>query len=124
MSFDYLHLYRPNEHNEKFLFKIENEKYIHVGENLFSFETNGEILEYSSERGNNDIKFPYGYSKENIYFMLHQKYIPIKEYKNSTVKHEYQYLYKMNEEFTNDIEGSNIVYGNDFINCKIIHSKH
>ena len=134
MSFDYLHLYRPNEHtedyhirkpiDENFLFKIENKKYIHVGENLFSFETNDEILEYSSEHGNNVVKYPYAYSKENIYFMLHQKYIPIKEYKNSTVKNEYQYLYKMNEEFTNDIEGTNIVYGNDFINCKIIHSKH
>ena len=93
-------------------------------ENLFSFETNDEILEYSSEHGNNDVKYPYAYSKENNYFMLHQKYIPIKEYKNSTVKNEYQYLYKMNEEFTNDIEGTNIVYGSDFINCKIIHSKH
>ena len=30
----------------------------------------------------------------------------------------------MNEEFTNDIEGTNIVYGNDFVNCKIVHSKH
>ena len=86
MSFDYLNLYRPNEHNENFLFKIEDKNYIHVGENLFSFETNDEILEYSSEHGNNDVKYPYAYSKENIYFMLHQKDIPIKEYKNSTVK--------------------------------------
>ena len=40
MSFDYLHLFRPNEHTEdyhirkpkkeNFLFKIENKKYIHV----------------------------------------------------------------------------------------------
>ena len=42
MSFDYLHLFRPNEHsedyyirklnNENFLFKIEDRNYIHVGE--------------------------------------------------------------------------------------------
>ena len=41
MSFDYLHLFRPNEQNEdyhirepndeNFLFKIEDKKYIHVG---------------------------------------------------------------------------------------------
>ena len=53
MSFDYLHLYRPNEHtedyhirkpnDENFLFKIGDKKHIHVGENLFSFETNDGI---------------------------------------------------------------------------------
>ena len=48
MSFYYLRLFRPNEHirktnNENFLIKIEDKKYIHVGENLFSFETNDEL---------------------------------------------------------------------------------
>ena len=43
MSFDYLNVFRPNEHtedyyirkwnNENFLLKIEDKKYIHVGEN-------------------------------------------------------------------------------------------
>ena len=83
MSFDYLDLFRPNEHtedyhirkpnNENFLFKIEDKKYIHVGRNLFIFEKNDEIVEYSSEHGHNDIKYPYVYGEENIYFMLHQK---------------------------------------------------
>ena len=33
-SFDYLHLFGPDENNKDgiFLFKIENKKYIHVGE--------------------------------------------------------------------------------------------
>ena len=77
MSFDYLHLFRPNEHirnpnKEIFLFKIEDKKYIHVGEILFSFETNDEIVKYFSERGFNDVKFPFAHAKENIYFILHQ----------------------------------------------------
>ena len=59
--------------------------------------------------------------------MSHQNYIPIQEYKNSTVKNEYQYLYKKDEELkgntiTVENEGG-VEYGNDFINCKIIHSK-
>ena len=123
MSFDYLRLFRPNEHNENFLFEIEDKKYTHVGHKLFSFETNDEIVKYSSEHGNNDVKYPYAYGGENMYFMLDQKYIPLQEYKNSTMKNEYQYLYKMNEEITGDLEGTNIEYGNDFINCKITHSK-
>ena len=64
-----------------------------MGEKLFSFEINDEIKDYFSEHGNNDVKYSFAYGKENIYFMLHQKHIPIKEYENSTVKNEYKYLY-------------------------------
>ena len=47
MSFDYLQLFGPDENNKdgNFLFDIENKKYVHVGENLFSFETNDEIVD-------------------------------------------------------------------------------
>ena len=137
MSFDYVHLFRPNEHredyhirkpnDENFVFKIEDKKFIHVGEKLFSFETNDEIVKYSSEHGFNDVKFPFAHGKENIYFMLYQKYIPLQEYENSTVKNEYQYLYKKDEELKSDNiteENEGVVeYGKVFINCKIIHSK-
>ena len=91
MSFDYLNVFRPNEHTEEyyirkpnnanFLFKIENKKYIHVGKNLLGFETNDEIVRYSSEHGYKDIKYPYAYGEENICFMLHQNYIFFKNLK-------------------------------------------
>ena len=59
--------------------------------------------------------------------MLHQKYIPIQEYENSTVKNEYKYLYKKDDEIKSDnitVENEGIVeYGSDFLNCKNIHSK-
>ena len=129
MSFDYLHVFGPDEDNkdENFLFEIEDKKFVHVGENVFSFETNDEIEDYFSEHGYNDVKYSFARGKENIYFMLHQKYIPIQEYENSIVKNEYKYLYKKD----NELKGGNITvendgiveYGNDFINCKIIHSK-
>ena len=92
MSFDYLHVFGPDENNKKenFLFEIGDKKYIHVGKSLFTFETNDEIVDYFSEHGNNDVKYTYAYGKENIYFMLYQKYIPIQEYENSTIKIEYQ----------------------------------
>ena len=126
MSFHYLHLFRPKK-DENLLFEIEDKKYVHVGEKLFSFETDDEIVEYSLEQGFNDVKFPFAHGKENIYFMLHQKYIPFQEYENSTVKNEYQYLYRKNEEIKSDnitVENKGIVeYDNDFLNCKIIHSK-
>ena len=107
MSFDYLHLFGPDENNKdgNFLFEIEKRKYVHVGENLFSFETNDEIDGYTIEHGFNDVKYPFAHGKENIYFMLHQKFIPIQKYENSKMKNEYQYLYKKNEEINDDPEG-------------------
>ena len=126
MSFDYLHVFGLDENNKdgNFLFEIDDKKYIHVGEKLFSFKTNDEIDNNFSEHCNNDVKYPFAYGKKNIYFMLYQKYIPIQEYENSTMKNEYQYFYKKNEEITNDPEGVDIVYGEDFLNYKFIHSKH
>ena len=98
-----------------------------MGKNLFSFETNDEIVRYSSEHGYNDIKHPYAYGEENIYFMLHQKYILLQEYENSTMKNKYLYLYKKDEELKGDnytVENEGVVeYGNDILNCRIIHSK-
>ena len=129
MSFDYLHVFGPDENNKdgNFLFEIENRKYAYVGEKLFIFESNDEIEKYFSEHGNNDVKYSFAYGKDNIYFMLHQKHIPLQEYENSTVKNEYQYLYKKDEELKGNnitVENDGIVkYGSDFLNCKIIHSK-
>ena len=75
MRFDYLHVFEPDENNKdgNFLFEIEDKKYIHVGEKLFSFETKDENEKHFSENGFNDVKFTFAYGKENIYFMLHQK---------------------------------------------------
>ena len=111
------HIRKPNDEN--FLFKIEVKKYFHVGEKLFSFETNDEIVKYSSEHDFNDVKFPFAHGKENIYFILHQKYIPLQEYEISTVKNEYEYLLKKGEELKSDnitVESEGIVeYVNDFL---------
>ena len=129
MSFDYLNVYGPDENNKdgNFLFEIGDKKYIHVGEDLFTFETNDEIEKFFLEHVNNDVKYPFAYGEENIYFMSHQKFIPIQEYENSTMKNESQYLYKKDEELKGDNitpENDGIVdYGNDFLNCKKIHSK-
>ena len=137
MSFPYLNLFRPNEdvesyhfrkpHDANFLFEIEDRKDIHVGEKVFNFETNDAIVNHSSELGFSDVKFPFAYGEGNIYFMLHQKNIPIQEYEKSTVQNEYENLYKKDRELKGDnITDGNagiVEYGDDFLNYKIIHSK-
>ena len=129
MSFDYLHVFGSHGNNKdgNFLFEFGDKKYVHVGKEQSSFETTDEIKDCFSEPGNNDVNYSFAYGKESIYFMLEQKYIPIQEYQNSTVKNEYQFLYKKDEELKGDnitVENEGVVeYGKDFINCKIIHSK-
>ena len=96
MKFNSLNVFKPDEHtedyhnrkpnDENFLFKSGDKKYIYVGEIVFSFETNDTIVKYSLDLGFTDIKFPYAYVEENIYYMLNQKYIPIQDYDTSTEK--------------------------------------
>ena len=96
LSFDYLNVFKPNEYtenyhirkanDEKFLFEIGDKKNIFVGEKVFSFETNDIMVKYNSDHGFNYIKFINAYGEENVYFMLHQKYISIQKYEISTKK--------------------------------------
>ena len=96
-------------------------------EKKFTFGTNDIVVNYSSEFGHNNVKYPFAYDEENIYFNLHQKNFPMQEYENSTVKNEHEYLYEKDDEIKGDNitdENHGIVeYGNYFIICKINHSK-
>ena len=128
-KFDYQHLFKPfdldKETDTNFLFKIEDKKYIYVGDKVFTFETVDNIVEYFSETGHNDVKYLFGLCDENIYYMLYQKYITIEVFDNSEIRDEYGYLHKKDSELKDDnVEDDGITkYGNDFLNCKIIDSK-
>ena len=136
-KFDYQHLFKPFDldkkthggivNDEKFLLKIDYKKYIFLGEKVYNFETIDDIDEYFSETGNNDSKYPFALSKENIYYMAHQKYIASEEFENSKMFDKNQYLYKKDSELKsyNDIEDEEdiVEYGNDFLFCKSTESK-
>ena len=79
-------------------------------ENLFTFTTNSNITKYGLNYGYNDIKFAFACDQTNIYYMLDKKYEPINQYKKSTFKDEYSYLYRNNK--TN---------GKKLQNYKLIH---
>ena len=142
ITFKYLNVFKLNEHTqdyhsrkpngENFLFEIEVNNYIYAGDKVVSFETNDKTIKYSSKLSYNDVIYPYAYGEENIYFMLHQKYITIQEYESSTEKDEYQYLSKKDGELKGDNitdENEGIVeYGNGSRqnrNCrKIVNKNH
>ena len=83
-------------------------------------------MDFCLKLGCNDVKYTYAYGDENIYFILHEKYIPIQEYESSTPKNENRYLYYKDVEVKGDIitfENECIVeYGKNFIKCKFNHS--
>ena len=112
MSFDYLKVFKPNEHtedyhmrepnDETFLFEIEDKKCVYVGDQVFSFETTDGIVKFSSEYSLNDVKLPFAYGEENIYFMLHQNYINNRKYETSTEKDEHLYFSKQDKALKSD----------------------
>ena len=112
MSFNYLNLFKPNEHtedyhlrkpnDENFLFEIENKNYICIGDKVVSSDTNYEILSYSSKLGFNDNNFSFAYSDKNVHLMLHQKYNTIQDYESLTENDENRYLYKEDDELKGD----------------------
>ena len=80
-SFDYLNVFKPNEltdhylnrvaNNENFLFDVKYIEYAYVGDRVISFETDDVIVEYSSEQGFNNVKFPFARGEKKVYFKLH-----------------------------------------------------
>jgi hypothetical protein len=56
------------------LIKLDN-RYIHVGLEIYQFETDDEILDFYSEVGNHSVSYPVAVGKKYAYFMLDRKYL-------------------------------------------------
>ena len=68
-----------------------------MGAKVITFETKDIRVKCSLNIGFSDIKFPYAYGEENIYFKFHQRYIPIQEYDTSTEQNDYEFLHKKDD---------------------------
>ena len=83
-----------------------NNYYIFIGHNIFSFQTNYEIINYVSDIGTNDIPYPYAVDKNNNYYlMLEEIMLPV-PYEYST--DPYEYFYK-NKNYNNIINVKNFI---------------
>jgi len=58
------------------LIQTGNNKYIYVGTEIYSFETNEEIKRYYSPVGNSFVPYPYAVGENFSYFMLDKKTLP------------------------------------------------
>ena len=66
---------------------------------------------YTFPTNSNIIKYGFAYDQTNIYYMLEKKYEHLEKYKKTTIKNEYDYLYRNNK-----------VNGKKLQNYKLIHN--
>lgn len=52
------------------LIKLTDNKYVFIGEYIYEFNTDDNIIKYMSPIGNNDIPYPYAIGEKNIYLMI------------------------------------------------------
>ena len=94
-----LHNYKFNKPNmipqrDRFLFRISDKTYIHIGKNVFTFNSDSEKTKYKADiRNDNDFELPYAYDDKFLYNLVDYKYTPIEKYKKSKQKNEYDYFY-------------------------------
>ena len=87
-----LHNYTFNKPNmipqrDRFLFRISDKTYLHIGKNVFTFNSNSEITKYKADiRNDNDFELPYAYDDKFLYNLVDYKYTPIEKYKKSKQK--------------------------------------
>ena len=68
-----------------------NNYYVFIGHNIFSFQTEYEIINYVSEVGNSDVPYPYAVDiKNNYYLMREEIMLPIPD---EFSKNPYDYYY-------------------------------
>lgn len=52
------------------LFRIVKNKYMYVGELIYTFTPKKQIIKYVSPVGNNDVPYPYAVDEDNNYYLL------------------------------------------------------
>ena len=76
------------------LVNTENNNYVYIGSEIFSFNSLSEIVEYVSPVGNNDVPYPYTVDVQgNIYLML-EKVILLNGMEKLVGEDPYQYYYE------------------------------
>jgi len=77
------------------LLQLTKNRYIYIEGYIYEFSTNDEIVKYFSLIGNNDIPYPIALGKENVYFMLHNRYFPKKYFSKKMKDAEFEDAYEL-----------------------------
>jgi len=63
------------------LIRINFHKYLYIGPEIFTFNTDDKIYDFHSYIGTNDIPYPVGLGRKNIYFFFEKTYVNNKDFK-------------------------------------------
>lgn len=99
------------------LVKLKENTYLYIGMDIYTFESGEEIIGYESSVGNNDVPYPIGFSKNNVYLMIEYVYYP-KEMARG--KDAYS-IYYGNDKKTEKIDEKKV---KKFKHKKMVHKRH
>ena len=109
------------------LLQCTKKKYVVIQENVCEFSTKDEITHYFSLIGRNDVPYPVGVGKENIYFMADLAYIPRKYFPTNMKIADYEESYKLYYNYDyleNNIKIQKNHTKHSFIGKKIVDSAY
>lgn len=90
------------------LVEINVREYIYIGSEIYSFETEEDILDYYSPVGNSDVPYPYAIGQNNVYLMIEEVYFPVNLMKTTKKKkvdpYELYYDKKIDKKYINEFE--------------------
>lgn len=69
-----------SNHGHAILVKISPHEYIHIGSEIYKFETKDEIYEYVAPIGNSDVVYDYAVGYKNMYLLAEKKFYDKKFY--------------------------------------------
>jgi hypothetical protein len=89
------------------LLQIDDDEYIYIGSEIFSFDTKSEIVDYVSIVGNNDVPYPYAVDKNgNIYLITEDVILKNNEETTKNMaKYDNPYEYFYHHNLITDDEG-------------------
>lgn len=88
-----------------FLIKLENNNYVHIGREIFSFKSKYYITDYISPVGNNDVPYPYCIDEKNNYYLLLEYVICKFDKKKIDDPYEFYYNRNLNNYILQDLLG-------------------
>ena len=83
-------------YGNSFLLHLNDNKYIHIGANIYSFKAKNKIIDYVSPVGNNDVPYPYAIDENNRIYLMIQDVILENGFDTSKYDNPYDYYYANN----------------------------
>ncbi len=91
--------HEPNESKQfignSILLQLSGNKYVYIGDYIYEFSPEDEIVKYFSLVGHSDVPYPVAVGTENVYFMLDKKYVPRDEFPDKMTNEDWEGAYEL-----------------------------